>query len=334
MASTIRDVAERAGTSIATVSKVMNGSYSISQETADRVRRVMEELDYHPNLRARNFVKQSTKTVIFVTALEKGIGFSNPQMFEIMCGIEQALAQKGYMLVVKSISAKDACSCIREARAAKIADGFVIHASVLSQELDELIFRENIPHIVLGTPDFTSHFSWIDINNRLAGELAAKYLLEKGYQSLAFIGGRKEDRTTAYRLEGVLSVLSEHDVILPKGHVKQGESLCDSGYAMTKQVLEYSARPDAIICADNYIAYGCVNALHDGKIPIPEQMGVITFDDFPFSRILKPRLTVVNIDVFDMGVQAGKHIVQKIKKPNLYIQSYITLPAIIERESC
>ncbi|MDO4333599.1 MAG: LacI family DNA-binding transcriptional regulator [Eubacteriales bacterium] len=334
MAATIRDVAKCAGVSIATVSKVMNGSYSISQETADRVKRVMEELNYHPNLRARNFVKQSSKTVIYVTALGKGIGFSNPQMFEILCGIEQALTQKGYMLVIKSISAKEACACIREAKDAKIADGFVIHASVLSQELDELIFQENIPHIVIGTPDFPSHFCWIDINNRLAGQLAAKYLLEKGYQSLAFIGGRKEDRTTAYRLEGVLSVLSEHDVILPKNHVQQGESLCDSGYAMTKQVLSRSDRPDAIICADNYIAYGCVNALHDEGMRIPKQMGVITFDDFPFSRILKPMLTVVNIDVFDMGVQAGKHILQKIRKPNLYVQSYITLPAIIERDSC
>ena len=92
-------------------------------------------------------------------------------------------------------------------------------------------------------------------------------------------------------------------------------------------------QPDAIICANNYIAYGCVTALHDHHIPIPEKMAVITFDDFPFSQILKPRLTVVNIDVFGMGVQAGKYVIQKIRKNNLYLQSYITLPSIIERES-
>ena len=69
------------------------------------------------------------------------------------------------------------------------------------------------------------------------------------------------------------------------------------------------------------------------KIKIPEQIGVITFDDYPFSQILSPKLTVVNIDVFDMGQEAGNMIVQKIKKPNLHIQSYITYPQVIVRES-
>ena len=136
-----------------------------------------------------------------------------------------------------------------------------------------------------------------------------------------------------HRLDGVLSILNEHDVILPKGYVLHGESECDAAYRMMESILAMENQPDAIICANNYIAYGCVTALHDHHISIPEKMAVITFDDFPFSQILKPRLTVVNIDVFGMGVQAGKYVIQKIRKNNLYLQSYITLPSIIERES-
>lgn len=333
MAVTIKDVAKRAGTSTATVSKVINGSYSISQTTVDRVNQAMEELNYHPNLRARNFVKQFAKTVIFVASLGKNTSFSNPHMFEIMCGLEQTLSEKGYMLVVKNISLEESCHYIQNAAQTKTADGFVIHASVISQELDELLFEKAIPHLVIGNPDFNNHFCWIDIDNRLAGEIAVKHLLEKGYQSLAFIGGRKEDKTTMSRLGGVLSVLNEHDVIIPRDYVQHGESICDSGYFMTEQILNTSHKPDAIICADNYIAYGCVNALKDNGIVIPNEMGVITFDDYPFSKILKPMLTVVDIDVFDMGVQAGKYILQRIRKPNLYVQSYITLPSVIERGS-
>lgn len=209
----------------------------------------------------------------------------------------------------------------------------MIHASVLSKELDELIYELGIPHLVIGNPNFPSHFCWIDIDNRLAGELAAKHLLEKGYQSLAFIGGTTEDQISMHRLEGVLSVLNEHDVILPKGYVLHGESECDAAYLMMESVLTMKSKPDAVICANNYIAYGCVMALHAHGIQIPQEMGVITFDDFPFSKILKPKLTVVNIDVFDMGAQAGKYVIQKIRKNNLYLQSYITLPSVIERES-
>lgn len=333
MTATIKDVAKKAGTSTATVSKVMNGSYSISQATIDKVMQAMEELNYHPNLRAKNFAKQSTKTVIFVTSIGKEAGFSNPHMFEIMCGLEHALSEKGYALIVKNISEEKACEYIKNAVETKQVDGFVIHASVISVKLDELIFQMSIPHLVIGNPNFSSHFCWIDIDNKLAGELAAKHLLEKGYQSLAFIGGREEDKISMHRLQGVLSVLNEHDVIVPKNYVQHGESDCDSGYAMTELVLNQSEKPDAIICANNYIAYGCVSALHDKEIQIPNEIGVVTFDDYPFSKILKPMLTVIDIDVFDMGVQAGKYILQKIRKPNLYVQSYITFPTLIIRES-
>lgn len=333
MAATIKEVAKKAGTSTATVSKVMNGSYSISQATIERVNQAMKELDYHPNLRARNFAKRATKSVAFVTKLDKNVGFSNPHMFEIMCGLEKTLSEKGYQLIVKSISKEEACEYIKTSIETKMVDGFVIHASVISQELDNLILKESIPHLVIGNPNFNSHLCWIDIDNRLAGEIAAKHLLEKGYRSLAFIGGKEEDKISMHRLSGVFSVLNKHDVIVPRGFMQQGESVCDSGYHMTEQILNKKERPDAIICANNYIAYGCVSALRARKIRIPKEMGVITFDDYPFSTILEPMLTVVDIDVFDMGRQAGKYILQKIRKPNLYIQSYITLPSLIIRKS-
>lgn len=191
------------------------------------IRGITENVDYHPNLRARNFSKKSTKTVMWVTSLEKDIGFSNPHMFEIMCGLESVLSDKGYLLMIKSTNAKDAVEYIKEMYHAQLADGFVIHASVISPELDEMIYREKIPHLIVGLPNFENHFCWIDVDNRLAGEQAAKYLLESGYQSLAFIGGTDDDKITVHRL----------------------------------------------------------NALRDKAICVPEEMGVITFDEYPY-RIL------------------------------------------------
>lgn len=333
MSVTIKDVARAAGTSTATVSKVMNGSYTISQATTARVRQVMEELNYRPNQRARNFARQATRSIMYLTTLGENAGFSNPHMFEILCGLEHALSEKGYHLGVKDVSPREACGFVAEAADTKLVDGFVMHASVISRGLEELIAGSQIPHIVIGTPDFQSHFSWIDIDNRLAGEMAANYLLRCGYQSLAFVGGRDVDKISGHRLEGVLSVLNEYDVIIPRGHLQYGASDCDSGYAMTRELFNQREKPDAIICANNYIAYGCVNALRDMQIRIPEDMGVLTFDDYPFSRILKPMLTVVNIDVYHMGAQAGKYILSKIKKPNLQIQAHSTLPEIIGRDS-
>lgn len=333
MAVTIRDVAKLAGTSTATVSKVLNGSYSISQRTIDNVHRAMEELNYHPNLRARNLARQSTKQVLFLTMLGENVGFSNPHMFEIMSGLEWTLGNKGYLLCVKNITPEEAPEFVKEVFDSKMVDGVVIHASVISRQLDELIKYKEIPHIVLGQPDFASHFCWLDIDNKLAGEMAANYLLQCGYQSLSFIGGTEKDKISAHRLSGVLSVLKEYDVIVPRHHLQYGESDCESGFQMTQSLLQNQNLPDAIICANNYIAYGCVNALKENHLKIPQDMGVLTFDDYPFSQILEPKLTVVNIDVYDMGTQAGKLIINKMKKPNLQIQFYCTLPSITKRES-
>ena len=147
----------------------------------------------------------------------------------------------------------------------------MIHASVISPGTDELLFTHEIPHIVIGNPNFNSHFCWLDIDNRLAGELAAKHLLERAVSRWLLSKSKPEDQISARRLDGVLTVLKEHDVLLPREYVKKGESVCDSGYRMTMQILENRRRPDALVCADNYIAYGCVNALHDRGILIPRK---------------------------------------------------------------
>ena len=333
MSVTIKDVAREAGTSIATVSKVMHGSYSISKETADRVEKVMKELNYHPNQRARNFVGQSNKTIAFLTDIAKDAGFQNPHMFEMMCGMEAILSQKGYGFQVKGLKKNEVCDYVKEAFETKYVDGFVIHASVISPELSELVSKMEIPHLVIGIPEFENNFCWIDIDNRHAGQVAAKHLLTVGYKTVGYIGGTSEDKISMHRLDGVVSVLNEHDVVIPSRYVQYGNSDVEDGYVMTEQMLKGKNRPEAIICANNYLAYGCVKALHDKNIKIPEEMGVITFDDYPFSQILSPKLTVVSIDVFAMGQEAGSTIVQKINKPNLHIQSYITYPQLIERES-
>lgn len=333
MSVTIKDVAKAANTSTATVSKVLNGSYSISQETADRVRKVMEELKYHPNQKARNLARLTNKTVVFVAELGKGAAFSNPHMFEMISGIESYLSEKGYLLQIRSISKNEVADFTKECFEIKAADGFIFHASVLTDELEQIVYENEIPHLVIGMPSGNTRFCWIDTDNKYAGVTATKYLLECGYRSVAFIGGTEDDKISQHRLEGVLSVLSEHEVLVPRAYIQQGASAVDSGYQMTKEILKGKNRPGAIICANNYLAYGCVKALNDSKIKIPDEIGVITFDDFPFSQIVKPALTVVNIDVYDIGHEAGRLIIRKIRKPEFHIQSYITYPTIIPRDS-
>lgn len=107
MSVTIQEVAEAAGVSKATVSKVLHKSYSISQKTCDRVNEVIKELGYQPNRRAQSFATGATKTILFLAEMQHGVGFDNPHLFEIMAGVENALSEKGYGLIVQHSTALD-----------------------------------------------------------------------------------------------------------------------------------------------------------------------------------------------------------------------------------
>lgn len=102
---------------------------------------------------------------------------------------------------------------------------------------------------------------------------------------------------------------------------------------MATGLLEQKPMPEAIICANNYIALGCVDAIRDKGLKIPRDIGVMTFDDYPFSQITEPPLTVVDINVRDLGIQAGKMLIDIVHHPNMQVQTYVTTSNIIERKS-
>lgn len=91
--------------------------------------------------------------------------------------------------------------------------------------------------------------------------------------------------------------------------------------------------PEAVICANNYIALGCVDAIRDLDLKIPKDIGVMAFDDYSLSQIIEPQLTVVDINVRDMGVQTAKFLLVFIRHPNMQIQTYITTSNVIARQS-
>jgi DNA-binding LacI/PurR family transcriptional regulator len=333
MAITIKDVANEAGVSIATVSKVINGSPSISQATVLKVNQVMKELDYYPNFRAQNFARKSTHNVVFITQLERNLAFFNPYMFEIMSGLQKALSTKNYSLTVVNVSSENQPDSVNQIISQKSTDGLVIYGSVLTKEMSSLILKSSFPHVIIGAPNFESQLCWINTNNYLAGEIAANHLIEQGYGKIAFVGGAENDMITKHRLHGALTVLSDKNMKLEERYIRLGEPTIQDGCRMMKEILLAKTAPDSVICVSNYAALGVFRCLEDAKMTIPTDIGIITFDDYPFSQVTNPMMTTVNIDVYDMGNQAGKLILNKIKKPNLQVQTYTTLPNLIVRGS-
>lgn len=333
MKVTIRKVAETAGVSISTVSKVINGHYSISERTAQRVRQVMEELNYYPSASAQSFATGDTKLIVLLADMSVNTAFRNPHMFEIIAGLEEALRKRGYRLVLHGADSTSACALAKEIISRKSADGIAIHVGIMSHPLAALLTQLRFPHIVLGMPDFDSQVCWIDHNNTYSGTVAASYLASKGYRNIAFIGGKSYDLGSTHRLQGVKQGLRDAGICLEERNIWLGDSTREEGFRMTAGLLDQKPLPEAIICANNHLALGCVAAIQSKGLQVPGDIGVMTFDDYPFSRIIDPPLTVVDINVRDLGMQAGKMLLDIVRHPNMQVQTYITTSNVLERRS-
>ena len=187
--------------------------------------------------------------------------------------------------------------------------------------------------MILGVPGFASQVCWVDINHVYAGVLAAEHLHRRGCRRAAFIGGRDYDLSSTNRLEGIRRGLEDLGAPLAENRIWLGDSTLADGARMTRRLLAQSPAPDAIVCANNYLALGCVIAVREAGIRIPEDLAVMTFDDYPFSQQTVPPLTTVNIDVRDMGSQAAELLLTVLRHPNKQVQTYITTFNLIERES-
>ncbi len=331
MPATIRDVAARAGVAPSTVSKALGGSGAVSEETLRRIQRAVKDLGYQPNARARSFATRASRQVMFLADFPFDAAFVNPHLFEIMRGAQHTLDKKGYTLAMKQARPGEAAEFTEQLVGERMADGIIFHASVLTKRLAARIVRLGVPHIVIGKPNFDSSLCWIDTNNSLSGEIAAGHLLEQGFRDIAFVGGRADDMISWNRLRGVRTALSDAGVELTSDHVLQTNSTIMDGVRAFKRLARLHPRPRAIICANNPLAMGCLEGALQKGLRVPDDVAFITFDTYPFSLYTEPQLTVVNINMYDMGQEAGRMILQKIRHPGMQIQSFTTVQELIRR---
>ncbi|MEE1304141.1 MAG: LacI family DNA-binding transcriptional regulator [Agathobacter sp.] len=340
MASTINDVARLAGVSKSTVSKVLNNRSSISPATVERVKQAIKELNYTPNSRAVSFARRSTKNIIYLTNLAKNSAYQNPHMFDIMCGVHKALSKKNFALSLVDTS-EEAYPGERAHNEITRggADGIIIHGSSVNEQLAQEISSTGFPHIVIGCPEYSDNLCWIDINHVLEGEYAAAHMVECNYKDVVFICGKEKNGICAQRLKGFRKKMLNSGIHIPKDNIWYTNPNQQNAYEITRNNLKTHRNenglkcPQAVICENSAMASSIMRALFEAGLSIPEDIAFLGFDQYPYTSLVYPVPTVINIDVFDLGVQAGEMMIRKLENPNLLIQSYTTLPCLMQGAS-
>lgn len=294
----------------------------------------MQELNYYPNNIARSFVQQNSKNIGIVMELKRHYAFNNSHIYEILGGIESVLSDNGYTLtLLNTHSLGNNLDAYEKLIREKRVDGMIIHVSPLIKSLSERMDSLNFPYIVIGEPDFDSNLCWIDINNKSAGEIAVNHLISEGYRKIAFIGSTTTDNICANRLKGYHSALEKHNIPVCAEYIKHNPHSVENSDALVQELLNLSSPPDSIICLNNFIASKVITAIKKRGLRIPQDIALVSFDNYPLAMFTEPQLTVVDNDVFELGTHAANILLNKIASPNLQMQYSMLSPNLIVRES-
>lgn len=338
---TIKDVAELAGVSKATVSYVLNGDTShVSVETAERVFAAMRRLNYRPNAVARSLVRRRTQVIgVVVASIER------PPYPEAVRGISDTMHQHGYKVLLLSSEGNserelDALNLLHE----RLADAMIIVSASGqggSPHLSQMA-RSGTPVAVINRyDDNLEKVHVIRIDNTSGTYAATRHLIRLGHHALAFIHapieGPRANRASIERVEGFQRAMKKAGLQVNPNWLRVGASAAyTTAERTTRAVLDLLAstpRPSAILCANDYTAMAVLRATKDLGLRVPGDLAVVGHDNIPAGAFCTPSLTSVKQPMYDAGVAAARAILGALDGATRPIHT--TLPCeLVVRESC
>lgn len=294
---TIRDVARRARVSIATVSRALNNTGKVRPEIRERVLRAARTLRYTPHGGARSLISGRTHTVGLLLPDLYGEYFS-----ELIRGVDRAARRRGLHLLVSSShgSASEAASAVR-ALSGRI-DGLLAMVPGEDAGFIREALPPTLPTVLLNSRTSGAQCPTLLVDDFGGARAMTRHLLERGYRRIAHIRGAEGNLQAEERLRGYRAALKGSGAAPPT--VIEGDFTEEGGRRAGQAIAARSERPDAIFAANDMMAVGCLLALREGGIRVPEDMALAGFDDIPLTRFVSPPLTTVRADIATFGLRA------------------------------
>ncbi len=326
---TISDVARRAGVSISTVSRVVNGSAAVDSGTAQRVQAAIAELSYTPHAAARTLATRRTQTI---GLLLPNIGgqFYTP----LLRGIESVASQAGYDLLIHSTSTPAGAS-FQRALGEHNTDGLIIFTEAVDREELVRLCEMGFPVVLLyeSAPKGVKMPS-ITIENRQGAQKIVEHLIEAhGRKRIIFLRGPQGNEDSDEREKGYRQALATHQIPFDAGLLATGGFESGQAHVAMKQFIENGTDFDAVFAGDDDNAVGVIQALQEAGLRIPQDVAVAGFDDSTFARLLTPPLTTVRAPVEQVGREGVRQLLRLIHAESA--RARVTLPVeLVIRQSC
>lgn len=328
---TIKEIAQIAQVSPMTVSRAINNSPRVREETREKILRIADRLGYAPNRIARSLVSKKSNLISLIVA-----DISNPFFAEMARGIEDKAREKGYNVIFSSTDddTKNLESSVRLMREVGV-DGFIIAAVGLKEPIVDELVEQNFPVVLINRSVKKNHVNYVGVDNHKGAYLAVEHLIKKGYRSIGIITGKTSVSTGTERLQGYRKALRDHGLKINRNHVAQGSFTKEHGKKAALKMLALKKRPEAIFAASDHIALGVMDAAGESGLDIPEDLALVGFDDTNFSSNAKIRLTTVSQRKYEMGERGVQILIDLIERQQPdYINQIVLEPRLIIRESC
>ena len=329
----IRQIAKKAGVSVATVSRVQNHPEIVAEATREKVQSVIDECNYTPNWFARgmNIGKAETIGIIVPDIL-------NPSYMEIIKGIDEIMSESGYITLICDGSGdaqKEEESIDKLIK--RNTDGLIIISSSISKKKLLSIKSKGIPIVSIGESNACKEIDTVKIDYEKASYKATKHLIDIGYKKIAIINGPKEKKENALRLEGFKSALKNSNIKVEKHYILNSKISLDEGYLLAKKLIKLENPPRAIFATDDVFAFSVMAALRDNNIKVPEDIAVIGFDNINLSRMIESKLTTVVNPLHKQGVLGARLLLDIINSQETedgFTQEILLETKIKIRKSC
>ena len=328
---TIKDVAQYAGVSKATVSRVLNKHAYVAEDVRQRVQEAIDTLGYQPNRAARRLRANSSEILgLIIPDIE------NPLFQSLVRGVEDAAYTNQFNVVLCNTDDNpDKQKVYLQVMQAEQAAGLLV-VSTHPKDGDVLArAREaGIPIVLLDRELTNFEADTVKVDNVRGAYLAVRHLVTLGYERIAIIAGTQYLTPGYERLQGCYDAFSETSVSIDETYVRIGNFKIESGYAITRELMQVTPRPDAIFVSNNLMTLGALRALHELGIRIPEEVGLVGFDDMPWAGDLNPPLTAVSQPGYELGQQAVQLLLKRLSQPDAPYYKVILQPRLIVRQSC
>lgn len=307
---TIKEVARLAGVSISAVSFVLNDKKGVSQETREKVQRIVEQVGYSPNPNSRRLIFNKTDNIVVL--FKRNISPLEHYFYsEINNVILHECETRGYNLIFASLKIEGNTVEFPNVIKSYDADGIIFYGDVEPQVLQSLV-NFDIPYIIIDSHTPDSETLSVNADYAKASYIAMNHLVQSGHRNIAYIGNSFLANFSTQTFSGYKKVMEENNLATNMQWIQLDAFDEETAYRCMQNILASSTLPTAVFCSADIYAIGAIRCIKDSGLKVPDDISTVSIDDIILSRYTDPTLTTVKIDKMQMGHIAMDLLVKKI----------------------